>query len=240
MKTIAWFSGGVSSAVATKLAIHLIDQVIYTHIDDQHPDTLRFVHDCEKWFNQPIQILQSPYKTVENALLNAGGSGYVNGPHGAPCTRLLKRRVRKEWEARQPEKMRYVWGFDYHELDRSIQLSNAMPAHEHLFPLIERHVSKEEAHRILKANNIKRPTMYDLGYQNNNCIGCVKGGMGYWNKIRHDFPNVFETRCKLERRIGGTCIKNIFLDSLDIDRGRTSDPICEECGIFCETMLIGK
>lgn len=30
--------------------------------------------------------------------------------------------------------------------------------------------------------------MYDLGYANNNCIGCVKGGIGYWNKIRIDFP----------------------------------------------------
>ena len=37
-----------------------------------------------------------------------------------------------------------------------------------------------------------RPLMYDLGYPNNNCIGCVKGGMGYWNHIRKDFPEVFE------------------------------------------------
>ncbi len=36
--------------------------------------------------------------------------------------------------------------------------------------------------------------MYDLGYPNNNCIGCVKGGMGYWNKIRKDFPEVFQKR----------------------------------------------
>ena len=33
-----------------------------------------------------------------------------------------------------------------------------------------------------------------MGYNNNNCIGCIKGGMGYWNKIRVDFPEVFEKR----------------------------------------------
>ena len=48
MKTVSWFSAGVSSAVATKLAIDDIDQIIYTHIDDQHPDTMRFVKDCGK------------------------------------------------------------------------------------------------------------------------------------------------------------------------------------------------
>ena len=72
---------------------------------------------------------------------------------------------------------------------------------QHRFPLLEHGISKEEAHQILKASGIKRPVMYDLGYQNNNCVGCVKGGMAYWNKIRKDFPEVFEARAKLERDI---------------------------------------
>jgi hypothetical protein len=57
MRTVAWFSAGVSSAVATKLMIDEIDQILYTHIDDQHPDTLRFVRDCESWFGKPVEIL---------------------------------------------------------------------------------------------------------------------------------------------------------------------------------------
>ena len=80
--------------------------------------------------------------------------------------------------------------------------------------------------------------MYDLGYNNNNCVGCVKGGMGYWNKIRIDFPDVFESRAKVERRIGGTCIKGVYLDELDPDRGRHTKPICEDCGIFCELIKL--
>lgn len=234
MITISWFSAGVSSAVATKLVIENIDQIIYIHIEDQHPDSLRFVKDCEKWFKKSIEIMQSPYKCVNNALLGAGGKGYVNGPAGAPCTRFLKRRVRREWEILQKDNLRYVWGMDVSETHRVDRLRNSMPEQDHIFPLIDNNITKEEAHKILKASNIRRPVMYDLGYLNNNCIGCVKGGMGYWNKIRKDFPDVFALRAEVERKIGGTCIKGIYLDELQKNRGRSIQPICDECGIFCE------
>lgn len=235
MLTVAWFSAGVSSAVATKLVIDQIDKIIYTHIDDQHPDTMRFVRECEQWFGKEVEILQSPYRSVENACL---GASYVNGPAGAACTRLLKRRVRQEWELDHPQ-LSYVWGMDFDEKHRADRLHETMPNQQHIFPLIERGFSKEVAHEILTASGIKRPVMYDLGYSNNNCIGCVKGGMGYWNKIRRDFPEVFEARAKLERTIGATCLKGkIFLDELDPDRGRNEPPIVGDCGILCEVMAI--
>ena len=83
MKTISWFSAGVSSAVATKLMCDAIDEIIYTHIDDQHSDTMRFVKECEQWFGKPITILQSPHKSVQNACRSAS---YENGVRGAACT----------------------------------------------------------------------------------------------------------------------------------------------------------
>jgi len=235
-KTVSWFSAGVSSAVATKLAIDVIDEIIYVHIEDHHPDNARFIKDCEGWFDRPISRTQSPYKNVNNALLGAGGMGYVNGPQGSPCTRLLKRRVRKEWELTQKTTLIYVWGMDKTERGRSEKLITAMPQQQHLFPLIQKNITKTDAHKILKASGIQRPAMYDLGYQNNNCIGCVKGGMGYWNKIRLDFPEVFASRAKIERKIGGTCIKNMYLDELRCDAGRKQKPICDTCGIFCEML----
>jgi hypothetical protein len=79
--------------------------------------------------------------------------------------------------------------------------------------------------------------MYDLGYANNNCVGCVKGGMGYWNKIRKDFPDVFAQRAKEEREIGHSCIKGTFLDELEPGRGRMEQEIMEDCGIACELAL---
>jgi hypothetical protein len=238
MVTVAWFSAGVSSAVATKLLIDEVDRIIYTHIEDQHPDTLRFVHDCEHWFGKHIEVLQSPYMSVENACRMSGGRGYVNGPGGAACTKFLKRRVRKEWEKTQTEPLRYVWGMDYGEIARCERLHETMPDQEHVFPLVDRKMSKEEAHKILSASGIKRPEMYELGYSNNNCIGCVKGGMGYWNHIRQDFPEVFEARAKMERVIQATCIKGVYLDELDPERGRHEPPIIGDCGILCELLAL--
>lgn len=76
--------------------------------------------------------------------------------------------------------------------------------------------------------------MYELGYPNNNCIGCVKGGAGYWNKIRVDFPDVFKQRSVDERMVGASCIKGTFLDQLDPNSGHRQKIIIDDCGILCE------
>lgn len=246
MTTISWFSAGVSSAVATKLIIDQIDRIIYTHIDDQHEDTMRFVKDCEQWFGKEVEILQSPLKSVEGACMKAR---YVKGVAGAACTRMLKREVRMKWEYEQPldAKLRYVWGMDCDEIyrlddpDRGLRVK--MPNQQHVCPLIDLRMTKEMAHEVLSASGIKRPAMYELGYLNNNCKGCLKGGMGYWNKTRRDFPEVFEQRAKMERDIGATCLKEtdgtrIYLDELDPERGRNEPPIVGNCGILCEVMAL--
>ena len=236
MLTVSYFSAGVSSAVATKLMIEEIDRVMYTHIDDQHPDTMRFVKDCEAWFGKPVEVWQSPLKSVENACRMAA---YIRHPQrGAARTLRLKRRVRKEFEEAHEGQLRIVWGMDYDERKRCERIRQAMPRHEHLFPLVEARMTKEHAHEVLRASGIRRPAMYEMGYHNNNCIGCIKGGMGYWNKIRVDFPEVFKARSALERLIGFSLFQGIWLDELDPERGRHAGPICDECGIMCELMAL--
>jgi hypothetical protein len=223
----------VSSFIATWLLRDKVDEIIYIHIDDQHPDTIRFVHDCEKAIGRKFTILQSPYKCVDNVIQ---AFGCVNTIHGSKCTDVLKRRVRKEWEYGKKD-LTYVWGYDCSERDRAERLVSAMSEQEHLFSLIDRNLTKEDCHAMIKKIGIKRPAMYDLGYRNNNCIGCVKGGMGYWNKIRKDFPEKFEMRAKREREIGYTCLNGIYLDELDPTRGRMEDEIMEDCGIMCQLNL---
>ena len=232
---VSWFSAGVSSAVATKLLADEIDQLIYNHIDDQHPDTLRFKDECGRWFGKEVKTLRSDrVKNVEQAVLMFPSHGIGRF---CPCTRLLKTMVRKQWEREQEQEdveLTYVWGLDSSEAGRAERICDAMPKQKHRFPLIEGDITKDHAHRILTASGIARPMMYELGYHNNNCIGCVKGGMGYWNKIRVDFPDVFAERAALERRIGKSCINGVFLDELDPERGRHEGPIVADCGIFCE------
>lgn len=229
---VSWFSAGVSSFIATYLEKDTVDKIIYIHIDDQHPDTMRFVKDCEKALGKEIEILQSPYKSVSNVIMQFQT---VNTIYGARCTDVLKKRVRKEWEYRhKDEDLTYIWGYDVGERNRAERLLESMPQFEHRFPLIEKQLTKEDCHGILRELGIKRPAMYELGYRNNNCIGCVKGGMGYWNKIRKDFPEVFAERARQEREVGCSCINGVFLDELDPDRGRLEDEIMDECSIICQ------
>lgn len=235
MITVSYFSAGVSSAVATKMVISEIDRIFYTHIDDQHPDTMRFVKDCESWFGKPVEIWQSPfYRDVDSVCRSRMFLKNRNG--GAPCTAQLKREVRKIFEYEHAGELRIVWGMDYNEINRAEKIREYMPDQEHIFPLIDQGITKEIAHEIMTASKIRRPAMYDLGYHNNNCIGCIKGGMGYWNKIRVDFPEVFAKRAKLERDIGYSITQGVFLDELDPARGRHDAPITGDCGILCEIM----
>lgn len=149
----------------------------------------------------------------------------------------VKKRTRKQWEYENKDyDITYVWGFDCTEVHRANRLKDTMIEFSHEFPLIENNISKAQAHGMCETLGVKRPVMYDLGYSNNNCIGCVKGGMGYWNKIRVDFPEVFERMAKLEREIGASCIKGNYLDELDPERGRMEKEIMPECGIACEML----
>ena len=234
---VCWMSAGVSSFIAGYLARETVDEFIYIDIADQHPDSLRLIKDCEKALGKPIKILRSSeYDSVEEAIRAAGVIRMVSG--FAPCTAWLKKRVRKQWELEHSDyEITYVWGFDLNEKRRAENVADAMSEFNHEFPLIDNNLLKQDCHAMAAKLGIKRPVMYDMGYNNNNCIGCVKGGMGYWNKIRVDFPEVFESRAKLERDIGASCINGCFLDELDPSRGRMSDEIMEDCGIFCELAL---
>lgn len=212
-----------------------VDEIIYTHVANQHPDSLRFLADCEKLLGREITVLQSErYKSVDDVIKK---TRCINTPFGAPCTKALKRDVRKAWEDKHPDHHIYVWGFDCTETARAGRLVKAMPDYDHEFPLIEQGITKEEAHGIAWKLGLKRPVMYDLGYTNNNCVGCPKGGMGYWNKIRVDFPDVFARRARQEREIGHSCIKGVFLDELDPSRGNIQTEIMEDCGIMCQLLI---
>lgn len=232
---VCWISAGISSFVAGYLAGG-VDEWIYIDVSDQHPDSRRFICDVEKIIKKKITILKSDdFDSVEEVVRKYK---YINSPYGAPCTGMLKKAVRKKWENQHLNcHLTYVWGMDAGEKKRADSIIKNFPEFEHSFPLIEKNLSKQDCHAIAELLGIKRPVMYDLGYSNNNCVGCVKGGKGYWNKIRKDFPEVFKSRAKLEREVGHSCINGTFLDELDPNAGRMEKEIMQDCGVMCYLAL---
>jgi len=59
-----------------------------------------------------------------------------------------------------------------------------------------------------------------------------------WKTLRADFPGIFTKRAEVERRIGHTCIKGVYLDELCPLAGRNKPFIVDDCGIFCEILSI--
>jgi len=60
MRIVCQFSCGVASAVATKLAIKKYGdvEIVNAFLREEHPDNVRFLNDCERWFGQKITILK--------------------------------------------------------------------------------------------------------------------------------------------------------------------------------------
>lgn len=243
---IAWWSAGITSAVACKIALELYQdvEIFYIGIDSAHPDNKRFMTDCEKWYGKKIHTISSKeYKDQFDVIKKTGA---VNTPNGAPCTGKLKKDVRFQLEQKYErnlfndiEILNQVWGFEYNkkEVNRAIRHGQQYPNTKPLFPLIEKGLDKNQCAGMLLSAGIALPEMYLLGYSNNNCIGCVKGGKGYWNKIRVDFPSVFELMAKTERAVGYSCINGTFLDELLPNAGRMSKEVMPSCGVLCEIEL---
>lgn len=235
-RTICWFSCGAASAVATKLAINESKEpveIIYCHVKEEHPDNMRFLKDCEKWFGQEIKIVtDEKYNgSIYEVFLKRK---YIVGIQGAPCTLFLKKEVRKKYE--QPNDIQ-VFGYTVEEQDRVDRFIDANNDVKLWSILVDKGLNKSDCLAMLKNAGIELPEMYKLGYANNNCVGCVKGGLGYWNKIRVDFPEAFEKMANLERTLGVKILKHngnrIYLDELPPSAGNYPKEQSVECSIFC-------
>jgi hypothetical protein len=198
----------------------------------EHPDNLRFLRDVESWTGRPIKILSSEkYSDIYDVF---DKTGWLVGPGGARCTTELKKNVRKAYQKVDDV---HVFGFTAEEGARIERFKQENPELYARFPLFEAGITKAECYTILSDADIELPAMYRLGYKNNNCIGCVKGGMGYWNKIRKDFPEAFARMAAQERRMDVSILRDksgrVFLDELDPERGRMQDEPDIECGVLC-------
>lgn len=202
-KIICWWSGGVTSAVACKLAIEEYGsekiQVIMLDTRNEDDDTYRFLKDCEIWYGLKIERLKSTdYTNIQETWYKHKS---LNTATGAVCSYMLKRRVREKWE-KENDFQHQVFGFEFakKEMNRARSLL-ANHAHTNpLFHLIDHKMTKLDCLNYVKKAGLTIPRAYRLGFNNNNCLktGCVQGGIGYWKKIQSEMPGLFEKMAKVE------------------------------------------
>lgn len=250
MKTIVvWFSCGAASAVALKKTIELygdthIIRAVNNPVPEEHPDNRRFLDDVAKWCNIKIESAintKYPSTSIKDVF---DKRKYISGVAGAPCTLELKKNARKEWEANNHHDY-LVMGFTSEEKNRYERFK--LSERDNILPvLIDLNLTKEDCFEIIEKAGVALPKIYEHGFPNANCIGCVKSASPtYWNLVRREFPEVFKDRAEQSRRIGARIVKvkgkRVFLDELPQDAyGRNIKRYLKksvDCGIFCEEKI---
>lgn len=197
-RIVCHFSCGAASAVATKLTLRLFDRarivILNAFIVEEHPDNRRFLLDCERWFDHPVTVLRDKkYGASVHEVWRR--KKYIKNHFGAPCSGALKREVIDA--ACLPGDI-HVFGFTAEEFERAQHFLEAGA----ICPLIDANLTHADCLGMVERAGLVLPEMYRLGFNNANCIGCCKGGEGYWNKIREVFPEQFAQMVQIQDAIG--------------------------------------
>ena len=238
-RNIVWFSCGVASATTAKLAVEKygIENVNIVYCDmrkDEHPDNDRFLHDVERWLGKEIEIIKSPHFDSVDEVFDK--TNYMSGVGGARCTVEMKKVPRFNYQYPDDTHMLGLCADEQRRIDQFNRDNFDMRLD---WILLDRGMTKADCKKFVADAGIELPAMYQLGFANNNCIGCVKAqSPKYWNMVRTNFPDRFERRAEQSRRIGCKLVRlhgeRIFLDELP---ATTTEEIIEDisCGIQCGT-----
>lgn len=212
-KVICWWSGGITSAVACKIAIDLYGvencEAIMMDTRNEDLDTYRFKKDCEKWYGLKIGTIDNfgdKYESIEDVWVK---NLSLNVAKGAVCSSELKRRAREKWQ--KVNEYRYqVFGFEFNtkEFKRALALKLNHSKAKPIFPLLMLGYDKEKCIEIVQEAGIEIPRAYSWGFHNNNCLGstedtggCVQGGAGYYQLLREKFPRKYIAMAKMEHKL---------------------------------------
>jgi len=243
-RVLAWFSCGAASAVAAKLSVeqHGAIVVCCDTRPSEHEDNYRFSADVERWIGQPIVYIRNDdYETVDDVFER---ERFMASPQGARCTTELKKRPRQSYA--NPDDV-HVLGFTADEAKRIRELESRNPDMRLWWVLQDAGLTKQDCLTMVRQAGIELPAMYQLGFNNNNCPGCVKASSPwYWDMIRTHFPEVFKRRCEQSRAIGCKLVEirhheRIFLDELPPGPfvKRSENLSCgPECGIQTRLALV--
>lgn len=240
-RIVSHFSCGAASAVATKLILSEYPaervRIMNAFLVEEHKDNQRFLVDCRRWFNHPIEQFVSEEYLGSAREVWRRKRFLANGMYGAPCSVELKRKI---LDAECSPTDIFVLGYTKEEEDRVERFMAANNGRKVLTPLIDRGLGKADCLAIIERIPIALPAMYLLGFNNNNCIACCKGGEGYWDKTRTVFPKDFIEVAEIQKAIGpGAYIfrdrhtgERFSLYDLPEGAGRHDEPAIE-CSIFC-------
>lgn len=241
-RVLVWFSDGAASAVALWFAVKKYGKRVKALKCDttstEHPDNERFRAEISAWTGIEIELIRSnEYKDIDDVFER---TRWMAGVEGARCTTELKKKPRREFSH---DTDIHIFGYTWEEERRIRDFEWNNPHLKCDWILRTEIVMKSRCFRILERAGIKLPEMYALGFEHNNCLGCVKAtSPAYWQRTRREFPEVFERRARQSRAIGCRLVRfqgeRIFLDELPANYESNEPEGDIECGPFCNTASV--
>ena len=210
MLHIATLSSGAASAYTAQL---MIDEVGRDNCQAIFTDTLVEDADNYRFLDEIVAHLGVPYfRLCEGKTpLELAWSEHALPSDLIPfCSRKLKREPMERYieELQDAENIHDItlwWGIGVEESHRAVAIGRNWLANYNIhsrFPLIEQTVYHNRPFEWLEEIGIKRPRMYDEGFQHANCgmQGCVRGGLNHWALLYDRRPDVYAQTEALEQQ----------------------------------------
>lgn len=215
MKHVVMFSGGIGSWAAAKrvAAKHGTDDLtlVFTDTKMEDKDLYRFLKEAVANIGAPLVTLcdgRTPWQVFEDRR-------FIGNSRVDPCSEELKRDLFTKWRNANcdaADTTIYV-GIDWTESHRLERLRKYTAPWRYEAPLCERPLrAKWELFADLKAEGIRVPKLYTLGFSHNNCGGgCCKGGFAHWRLMLRALPERYAEHEAHELRLRALGIDGTIL-----------------------------
>lgn len=185
------FSGGMGSAVSALVALEagLDFNLIFADTLIEDEDLYRFNADVAKACGKEI-ITLTDGRTPWDVYID---KRWIGNSRTAHCSTELKTKPVKAWlDANAAPDDPLVLGMDMSELDR-IERAQSRWDRPVISLLVERKIYRPEFDLILNRHGIKKPRLYGMGYEHNNCGGfCCKAGLVQFERLYRTDPKRYE------------------------------------------------
>lgn len=212
---VVMFSGGIGSwATARRVAAeHGTSDLTLLFADTrmEDKDLYRFVDEAAANIGaQLVRIAEgrTPWEVFRD-------KRFLGNTRVDPCSEMLKRKILRRWlEAhRDPSDTVVHIGIDWTEVHRYEAARERWTPWTCEAPLCSPPlVAKQEFLEELRAEGIRPPRLYEMGFPHNNCGGfCVKAGQAHFQLLLKTMPQRYAMHERKERELAEYLGKNVAI-----------------------------
>ena len=192
MTHVVQFSGGVASYCAAKRVVEQYGpaqtKLLFCDTKTEDEDLYRFLEQAQLVLDAELVQLQDGRDVWE--LFH--DRRMIGNTRMDLCSETLKRNLADRWIKANftSETVTCYVGMDWTEVNRFERMAARKLPWQYKAPLFgEPLLNKEQMLEIAKADGIRPPRLYELGFPHNNCGGfCVKAGVAHFVHLLRTMP----------------------------------------------------